>query len=173
MRRDALEQRSLDAVLTDTRRARSEFDDAHAWLTEALDGPMAPVSAEVWAFDSGFEHVLLVRHRWRRWVCPGGSLDPGECPYAAAVRELRGETGLHAEPAPVPAAAWVRSYRADWSPTLGLAYTAVVDRGLPLGGEAGQPAAWFPLDRPWEGAFPEDRQRLLAEARRLRAGNRG
>lgn len=173
MRRDPLEQRSLDAVLADTRRARREFDDAHAWLLKALQGPMTPVSAEVWAFDHGLEHVLLVRHRWRGWVCPGGSVDPGENPGGAAVRELQEETGLHAELAPVPAAAWVRSYRADWSPTLGLAYTAVLDRDLPLGGEAGQPAAWFPLKRPWEGAFPEDRRRLLAEVPHLRVNIRG
>jgi 8-oxo-dGTP diphosphatase len=173
MRRNPLEQASLDAVSAATCRARKEFDDAHAWLVRALEKPMAPVSAEVWAFAPGFEHVLLVRHRWRGWVCPGGCVDPGEGPRSAAARELREETGLSTEVSDLPAAVWVRSYRADWSPTLGLAYTAVLDPGLPLGGEAGQPAAWFPLAAPWEGAFPEDRQRLLAEARRLRERVRG
>lgn len=168
MRRDPLEQRSLNAVLGDTGRARREFDDAHAWLVRALDTHMNPVSAEVWAFDREFGHVLLVRHRWRDWVCPGGSVDPGESPRAAASREFAEETGLRALVSVVPTAAWVRSYRADWEPTLGLAYTTVLDRALPLGGEAGQPAAWFPLDRPWEGAFPEDRERMAVEARRLR-----
>ena len=42
--------------------------------------------------------VLLVFDRWRQqWELPGGGIEPGETPRAAAVRELEEETG-HAAP---------------------------------------------------------------------------
>ena len=167
MRRDPLVKRSTDAVLSATRQAQREFDNAHAWLFRALQGTLSPVSAEVWALDRELEHVLLVRHRWRGWVCPGGCVGPGESPREAAAREFHEETGLRAEPSAVPAAACVRSYRADWEPTLGLAYTATVARSLSLSGESGQPAAWFPLAHPWDGAFGEDRDRIREHVRHL------
>ena len=40
---------------------------------------------------------VFVRHRDRRtWECPGGHIEPGESPIAAAHRELWEETGAHA-----------------------------------------------------------------------------
>ncbi|MGI8528004.1 MAG: NUDIX domain-containing protein [Geodermatophilaceae bacterium] len=55
---------------------------------------MAPLAAEVWLFDQSLEQVLLVRHRWRGWVPPGGTVEPGETPREAAARELFEETGV-------------------------------------------------------------------------------
>ncbi len=47
--------------------------------------------------DAG--RVLLVEHAdARRWVAPGGSIDPGEIPADALVREVWEETGLHVAP---------------------------------------------------------------------------
>ncbi|SFB63649.1 hypothetical protein SAMN05216266_13627 [Amycolatopsis marina] len=60
----------------------------------------------------------------------------------------------------LPAAVTVRSYRSDWTPTLGLTYAAVVDPSLPLNGERHQSAAWNPLAQDWTGAFPEDITRI-------------
>ena len=43
------------------------------------------------------EHILLARHRrpdGDYWVLPGGSVEAGESPAEAAVREVREETGL-------------------------------------------------------------------------------
>ncbi|MET8074243.1 NUDIX domain-containing protein [Streptomyces sp. NPDC005271] len=153
----------------DARLAALEFDGARAWLDEARRHPMEPLAAEVWVTDPGIGHVLLVKHRVRGWVPPGGKVEPDETPRAAAARELLEETGLRAELLAEPAAVAVRSYRADWSATLGLSYAAIVDSALPLGGEKGQPAAWFGLEEEWESVFPEDRDRIRAHARRLAA----
>ena len=69
----------------------------------------------------------------------------------------------------VPAAVTVRAYRADWTPTIGLSYAAVLDGPLVPAGESGQPAAWTPLSSDWEGAFPGDRLRIRAYASNLKA----
>jgi 8-oxo-dGTP diphosphatase len=39
------------------------------------------------------DEFLMVRHARRAWEMPGGKINPGEEPEAAAVREFREETG--------------------------------------------------------------------------------
>ncbi|GAB1820451.1 NUDIX hydrolase [Herbidospora sp. RD11066] len=157
----------LDEVAADAHRAILEFDDARSWFDEARHHPMDPLAAEVWVFDPAFGHVLLVDHPWRGWVPPGGRVEPGEAPRAAAVRECAEETGLRLDVLPEPAAVTVRSYRSDWEPSLGLTYVAVVGLDAVLAGEPGQPVAWFSLESTWKSVFPEDRERIRAYARRL------
>jgi 8-oxo-dGTP pyrophosphatase MutT (NUDIX family) len=45
-------------------------------------------------------HRVLLAHlaEWDRWVAPGGSVEPGECPADAAVRETWEETGVLTRP---------------------------------------------------------------------------
>ncbi|MFJ2101331.1 NUDIX domain-containing protein [Streptomyces anulatus] len=160
----------VDEAETDAARAVWEFDDARAWLEQARCHRMEPLAAEVWALDPDFAHVLLVRHRVRGWVPPGGKVEPGESPRTAAAREFLEETGVCAKLLPDPAAVAVRSYRADWSATLGLSYAAIVDRNQALVAEADQPARWFGLEERWDSVFPADRSRIRAHAQFLAAG---
>ena len=42
------------------------------------------------------DHLLIVRKSGAtRFMLPGGKIDPGETPYAAALREVAEEVGLH------------------------------------------------------------------------------
>lgn len=164
-----IDQITVDAAVADARRAAMEFDDAQAWL-RAHQTLLEPLAAEVWVTDPKYSHVLLVRHRVRGWVPPGGKVEPGETPRMAAARELMEEAGVEAELLPAPAAVAVRSFRADWAPTLSLSYVAVIDRDVPLGGESGQPSKWVGLDETWESVFPEDRDRIRTYVRWLAAG---
>nr|WP_239091859.1 NUDIX hydrolase [Streptomyces sp. SID14478] len=156
--------------MCDAREALSDYDGTLEWLLRpdvSLEGPLA---AEVWVFDDALTHVLLVRHRWRGWVPPGGKVDPGETPREAARRELFEETGVQAELMGTPAAATVRSYHPNWPVTAGLSYVTVIDRRTQLASESGQPAAWHRLDEPWQGWFPDDRLRMKQCALRLGEG---
>lgn len=86
-------------------------------------------------FDLHLAQVLLVNHRWRGWVPPGGRVEPGETPREAARRELLEETGLRLDLLAARAAVTVRCYRPGWPATLGLSYTAVIDAASPLQAE--------------------------------------
>lgn len=160
MIRDVYEQRALEAAAADAGSAVVEYDEARAWLSQASAMEREPLAAEVWVFDEDLARVLLVKHRWRAWVPPGGKVEAGETPREAAGRELFEETGIRAELLLVPAAVAVRSFSPDWPVTLGLSYAAVVDASIPLTPEDGQPAAWMRLDQEWESYFPDDQPRM-------------
>nr|WSX47652.1 NUDIX domain-containing protein [Streptomyces sp. NBC_00974] len=159
-----VDKRAVEAAVVDAQRAVAEFDGACQWLASARQGPMEPLAAEVWVFDEDLARVVLVKHRWRGWVPPGGKVEAGETPREGASRELFEEAGLQPALLSEPAAVAVRSFHPDWPVTLGLSYAAVVNVATSFVAEAGQPVAWMRLDEGWESYFPDDLVRIRQHA---------
>lgn len=164
MSQKVVDERAVEAAVNDAEQAIAEIDGARRWLAAARQGPMEPLAAEVWVFDKDFARVVLVKHRWRGWVPPGGKVEVGETPREGAIRELFEETGLRVELLAELTAVAVRSYHPDWPVTLGLSYAAVVDATTSFVPEAGQPVAWKRLDEGWESCFPDDLSRIRQHA---------
>lgn len=84
-------------VPVDEREARSQAAIVAALgrLPHPLDEHADRVHVTASAIVVSERGVLLHRHkRLGRWLQPGGHVDPGEAPSAAAVREVVEETGL-------------------------------------------------------------------------------
>jgi 8-oxo-dGTP pyrophosphatase MutT (NUDIX family) len=64
------------------------------------DGPAGSdqLAAIAWVLTPARDQLLLVDHRHYGWSCPGGHVEHGESPAAAAGRELAEETGLQLTP---------------------------------------------------------------------------
>lgn len=98
-------------------RARTPVDDRErssiASFLPAFDGlahpcneSADPVHVTASAIIVGERGVVLHLHkRLGRWLQPGGHIEPGESPWAAAWREASEETGLPLEPVPAEAPA--------------------------------------------------------------------
>jgi 8-oxo-dGTP pyrophosphatase MutT (NUDIX family) len=86
---DDVEREMIDRFLVEYTRLEHPFD-------ETSDPTHVTGSAIV----VGPRGVVLLRHkRLGLWLQPGGHVDPGETPWAAALREAHEETGLDLVPA--------------------------------------------------------------------------
>ncbi len=111
--------------------------------------------------------IVLVRRRNEPlgWALPGGFVDVGECVEAAAVREIKEETGLDVD---LETLFYVYSdpTRDPRFHTMTIVFVGQAD-GIPVGDDDAAEAHAFPVD-----ALPEpivfDHQRIIADYRRWR-----
>jgi mutator protein MutT len=83
-------------------------------------------------------HVLFQRRADDGlWGLPSGSIDPGETPSQAIVREVREETGLFVEPVRVAAVLGGPMYQIQYPNGDVVEYTVIVFECRTLGGELG------------------------------------
>ncbi|MGH3312891.1 MAG: NUDIX hydrolase [Streptomyces sp.] len=77
--------------------------------------------------------VLMVLERDRAcWELPGGGIEPGETPRAAAVREVREEAGQRVPPRDVHFAGFARTLLPDHAVMYGAMFTARTDAPAPF-----------------------------------------
>ncbi len=83
-------------------------------------------------------HVLFQRRADDGlWSLPSGSIDPGETPGQAIVREVREETGLIVEPTRIAAVFGGSAYQLHYPNGDVVEYTVIVFECRTLGGELG------------------------------------
>ena len=79
----------------------------------------------------GNNHVLLLHRNTpvcKQWEVPGGKIEPGETPEAAAIRELKEETGLDVE---ISFSIWAREFEEAGERFVYHLFLAQITRGKP------------------------------------------
>lgn len=136
--------------------------------------PAFTADAVVIAGSSRTRSVLLVQRGnppfEGAWALPGGFVEPGETPRAAARRELAEETGLEWAGPLVLVGVYGEPGRDPRGWTVSAAYLAVGDESFPrvIGSDDAAAAAWFTLGDLPELAF--DHALVVADAVAMLAG---
>jgi 8-oxo-dGTP diphosphatase len=130
--------------------------------------PSVTVDAAIFALAGDTIRVLMVRRKHDpfagAWALPGGFLDLDEPPDAAALRELREETGLDRVEHLAPIGYFAEVDRDPRGRVISLAHAGVVRPPLPVvrGGDDASAAAW--VDPKEIDAFAFDHRKILAVA---------
>jgi 8-oxo-dGTP pyrophosphatase MutT (NUDIX family) len=96
--------------------------------------------------------LLLLHADSRRWVLPGGAVEPDEHPADAVVREVREETGLLVRPDAVVAVDGGPAHHTTYPNGDEVSYVTTVFRCVPVGGALHDgdretlALRWVPLD---------------------------
>lgn len=154
--------------------------DAHG---DAALGRELPehVTASALVLDASLGRALLCFHRKGRfWVQPGGHLDPGDADLlAAALRELREETGVAAVRVPTTRAADLDRHalgdgfgRCAWHLDVGFVVLADPADAVAVSDESTD-VAWWPLDALPDEVPPGLGDRLARAARFAQAARSG
>jgi len=149
--------------------ALTRFEYELRRLQQPFDRDADPVHVTASSIVIGSRGTVLHRHRrLGRWLQPGGHVDSGEAPEAAALREGREETGLMLEHPPAgPLLLHVDVHPASLGHThLDLRYLVLGpdDDPAPAPGES-QDVAWFE----WDAAEALADDALLGALRSARA----
>lgn len=142
-------------------------EDLESWVETRWADTPRPISAEVWVLSRKLNHVLMVWHRRRGLVSPGGKVEELELPRHAAERELREETGLDLSVSEWPAYAGIKQFQGNWLPTINLCYWTVASIDSKLSPELAQPAIWMPINDQNRDFHPDDSNRILELAKRI------
>jgi 8-oxo-dGTP pyrophosphatase MutT (NUDIX family) len=95
LRRDVIAKQPVDER---ERQSLSAFVEAFDQLEEPFEQESNSIHVTGSALVVGPRGVVLLKHkRLGFWLQPGGHIDPGESPWAAALREAREETGLEVD----------------------------------------------------------------------------
>lgn len=119
------------------------------------------LGAFVTAFNERGEVLLVHRRDIDVWEAPGGTVQPGEAPWEAAVREAREETGIDVAPDRLSGLYW-RPKQA----TLVFQFAAPARAGRPVASDEADDVRFFAMSGLPTNVTPVVRGRLLDASRR-------
>ncbi|MDO8622509.1 MAG: NUDIX domain-containing protein [bacterium] len=134
-----------------------------SFATEKLRRPLVAVDIVVLSIRDGALSATLIRRALPpfqgRWAIPGGFVLPEESLDAAALRELREETGIRVSQSYLEQLfTFGDVHRDPRGRVISVTYLVLIDGAAiaPRGGSDAEAAAWFPVDQLPSLAFDHD-----------------